>query len=367
MNNRALPSQCVEKTVGMGTPSGSGAGSTSGMSNYGISHNSRNFISQNLLGGSLQNTFSSSPALELSEFPPLTNRSTGDTNSNPTLPPNPMAGRSQYGKQKSFVAGMMKQPTNESNEFEIRSEDFPPLPGSENQDNSQEALNKSASGISLEPTKEGSRSPEKFAIQCQKRGIQTSEGGRVTNIPGGMVTDQFGMMGLLKFIRMAETDPNLVSLALGSDLATTLGLDLNSPENLYPNFGGPWSEQPRSFEDIDFRVPLEYLINQSIKERLAPVKLDQYGEDLLFFLFYMFGGTILQLAAAIELYTRHWRYHKEERAWITCVPGMVPTEKTDTYERGTYYYFDAVNWKKVVKEFRLDYDRLETAIILPDQ
>ena len=66
-----------------------------------------------------------------------------------------------------------------------------------------------------------------------------------------MVQDQFGMMGLLTFIRGAETDPNLVSLALGryvvviffsltlyvyvtlififSDL-TTLGLNLNSPE-----------------------------------------------------------------------------------------------------------------------------------------
>lgn len=53
--------------------------------------------------------------------------------------------------------------------------------------------------------------------------------GRVTNIPQGMVTDQFGMIGLLTFIRAAETDPGMVHLALGSDL-TTLGLNLNSPE-----------------------------------------------------------------------------------------------------------------------------------------
>lgn len=53
--------------------------------------------------------------------------------------------------------------------------------------------------------------------------------GRVTNIPSGMVTDQFGMIGLLTFIRAAETDPGMVHLALGSDL-TTLGLNLNSPE-----------------------------------------------------------------------------------------------------------------------------------------
>ena len=53
--------------------------------------------------------------------------------------------------------------------------------------------------------------------------------GAVTNIPQGMVTDQFGMVGLLTFIRAAETDPNLVALAPGIDL-TTLGLNLNSPE-----------------------------------------------------------------------------------------------------------------------------------------
>lgn len=79
-----------------------------------------------------------------------------------------------------------------------------------------------------------------------------------------MVTDQFGMVGLLTFIRAAETDHNLVSLALGSDL-TTLGLNLNSPENLYPNFAGPWAETPCRPQDIDYHVPQEYLTNQQIR------------------------------------------------------------------------------------------------------
>lgn len=30
-----------------------------------------------------------------------------------------------------FIVGMVKQPTNESNEFQIHSEDFPALPGSQ--------------------------------------------------------------------------------------------------------------------------------------------------------------------------------------------------------------------------------------------
>lgn len=54
--------------------------------------------------------------------------------------------------------------------------------------------------------------------------------GMVSNIPSGMVTDQFGIAGLLTFLRAAnENDHNLIALAPGIDL-TTLGLNLNSPE-----------------------------------------------------------------------------------------------------------------------------------------
>ena len=152
-----------------------------------------------------------------------------------------------------------------------------------------------------------------------------------------MVTDQFGMIGLLTFIRAAETDPNLVSLALGADL-TTLGLNLNSEVNLYPTFGGPWAETPCRPQDIDFPVPYEYLTNVTIRlashsylfsknlsyfaqniisrehgcfytcnnlsfcrDKLAPVKLNRYKDDVLFYMFYTNVGDVLQLAAAAEL------------------------------------------------------------------
>jgi CCR4-NOT transcription complex subunit 2 len=197
-----------------------------------------------------------------------------------------------------------------------------------------------------------------------KRGIQTSPDGRVTHIPQSMVTDQFGMIGLLTFIRAAETDPNLVSLALGADL-TTLGLNLNSEVNLYPTFGGPWAETPCRPQDIDFPVPYEYLTNVTIRDKLAPVKLNRYKDDVLFYMFYTNVGDVLQLAAAAELYNRDWRYHKDDRVWITRAPGMAPSEKTQSYERGTYYFFDVTNWRKVSKEFHLDYDKLEDRPSLP--
>jgi CCR4-NOT transcription complex subunit 2 len=46
------------------------------------------------------------------------------------------------------------------------------------------------------------------------------------------------------------------------------------------------------------------------RDKLAPVKLNRYKDDILFFMFYTNVGDVLQLAAAAELYNRDWRYHK---------------------------------------------------------
>ncbi|XP_019641155.1 PREDICTED: CCR4-NOT transcription complex subunit 2-like isoform X4 [Branchiostoma belcheri] len=326
------------------------------------------------------------------DFPALSDRRGSESGSN-TVGSN-MPGRA--------YAGMVAKPPSEpQQEFTIHNEDFPALPGTQNQENNRdENANKtptstavsSAGGMAdfswiksdspgfkqfkavLANDEGGTGSdPAKFPVdKSQKRGIQTLPDGTVRNIPAGMVTDQFGMVGLLTFIRAAETDPNMVALALGSDL-TTLGLNLNSPENLYNNFGGPWADHPCRAQDIDiplhtfpdFHVPSEYLTNIHIRHKLAPIKLNRYGEDLLFFMFYTATQDVLQLAAAAELYNRDWRYHKEERVWITRAPGMEPHVKTNTYERGTYYFFDAQGWRKVAKEFHLDYDKLEDRPHLP--
>ncbi|KAK4885115.1 hypothetical protein RN001_001386 [Aquatica leii] len=311
------------------------------------------------LGGynSLQSVFGSGdtntpPLLDLSEFPSLTNRNTADN----VPQPSPMPGAKPY-------VGMVKQPTSESSEFTMSSEDFPALPGTHHRDGpspggSHQSDKNSGSGGGDNGS--DNRTSEKNSL---KQGIQTYPDGRVTNIPASMVNDQFGIVGLLTFIRAAETDPNLVSLALGQDL-TALGLNLNSPDNLYPTFGGPWAEQPCRPQDIDFHVPPEYLVNSAIRDKLAAVKLNRYKDDLLFFMFYNNCGDVLQVAAALELYSREWRYHTEEKVWITQVPGMVLLEKTSTYERGTYYFFDAHNWRKVAKEFHLDYSKLETRPVI---
>lgn len=332
------------------TPTHFGSRSTAGGIGQGMnllqtsSANSRNPLFSRKMGffdrdGSGPNTF------DPSEFPSLGGGGGGQG----------MPGRPNY-------VGMVKQPTEHSSEFQMSNEDFPALPGAPASDPS------GGSGSILDSVKMNNTqlTPEQELAKSQqsRKGIQTSPEGLVTNIPANMVVDQFGMIGLLTFIRAAETDPNLVSLALGADL-TTLGLNLNSEVNLFPTFGGPWAETPCRPQDIDFHVPHEYLTNTAIREKLAPVKLNRYKDDILFYMFYTNVGDVLQLAAAAELYNRDWRYHKEERVWITRAPGMAPSEKTATYERGTYYFFDVNSWRKVPKEFHLDYDKLEDRPSLP--
>jgi CCR4-NOT transcription complex subunit 2 len=71
---------------------------------------------------------------------------------------------------------------------------------------------------------------------------------------GPTMPDPYGLMGLLGVIKM--NDHELASLALGLDL-TTLGLNLNSPDNLYKTFGSPWSNEPAKGEP-DFHIPACY-------------------------------------------------------------------------------------------------------------
>ncbi|XP_073476153.1 CCR4-NOT transcription complex subunit 2 isoform X3 [Aquarana catesbeiana] len=338
------------------------------MSGFGMNRNQafglNNSLSSNIFNGT--DGSENVTGLDLSDFPALADRNRREGSGNPTPLINPLAGRAPY-------VGMVTKPANEqSQDFSIHNEDFPALPGSSykdptsSNDDNKSNLNTPGKTVSTTdgPKFPGDKSSTTQNNNQQKKGIQVLPDGRVTNIPQGMVTDQFGMIGLLTFIRAAETDPGMVHLALGSDL-TTLGLNLNSPENLYPKFASPWASSPCRPQDIDFHVPSEYLTNIHIRDKLAAIKLGRYGEDLLFYLYYMNGGDVLQLLAAVELFNRDWRYHKEERVWITRAPGMEPTMKTNTYERGTYYFFDCLNWRKVAKEFHLEYDKLEERPHLP--
>lgn len=65
--------------------------------------------------------------------------------------------------------------------------------------------------------------------QAAKKGIFISPDGRIKNVPANMLLDQFGMVGLLAYLRAADKEKDFFALALGTDL-TALGLNLNSNE-----------------------------------------------------------------------------------------------------------------------------------------
>ncbi|KAL5169444.1 putative NOT transcription complex subunit VIP2 [Glycine soja] len=158
--------------------------------------------------------------------------------------------------------------------------------------------------------------------------------------------DPFGLLGLLSVIRMS--DPDLTSLALGIDL-TTLGLNLNSSENLHKTFGSPWTDESAK-GDPEFTVPQCYFAKQP--PALHQGYFSKFSVETLFYIFYS--------------YNRGWFYHKEHRLWLIRVPNMEPLVKTNTYERGSYHCFDPSIFETVRKDnFVLHYEMLEKRPHLP--
>ncbi|KAH6766210.1 NOT2 / NOT3 / NOT5 family [Perilla frutescens var. hirtella] len=173
-------------------------------------------------------------------------------------------------------------------------------------------------------------------------------------------SDPFGLRGLLSVIRMS--DPDLTSLALGIDL-TTLGLNLNSAENLHKTFGSPWSDEPAK-GDPEYAVPQCYYAKQP--PPLSQAYFSKLQLDTLFYVFYSMPKDEAQLYAGNELYNRGWFYHRELRVWFTRVSNIEPLVKTSAYERGSYICFDPNTWETIRKDnFVLHYDMLEKRPALP--
>lgn len=172
--------------------------------------------------------------------------------------------------------------------------------------------------------------------------------------------DPFGLLGLLSVLRMS--DPDLTSLALGIDL-TTLGLNLNSTENLHRTFGSPWSDEPVK-GDPEFKVPQCYFAKQP--PPLSQAYFSKFQLDTLFYIFYSMPRDEAQLYAANELHNRGWFYHRELRLWFMRVANMEPLVKTNSYERGSYICFDPNTWETIRKDnFVVHYDMLENRPPLP--
>ncbi|CAF3404058.1 unnamed protein product [Rotaria sp. Silwood1] len=141
-------------------------------------------------------------------------------------------------------------------------------------------------------------------------------------------------------------------------------LGMESQNDLYPSFLSPFSDSQARPYEIDYQVPFEYQMGLQIRDKLPPLNFNTLNEDTLFFLFYLFGNDHVQLLAAAELYRRDWRYHKEERIWLTRIKNIMPDQKYDTYETGVYCVFDVQLWRKTHKSMRIDYEKLDVNPVL---
>lgn len=152
---------------------------------------------------------------------------------------------------------------------------------------------------------------------------------------------QFGLLGLLRVIRMTEADLNM--LALGVDL-TKLGLNLNSPDYLSQSFGSPWSETPMREQDPEYWLPPSYYVHPtSIKN----AHLGRFTVDTVFYLFHNVPGDLLQTYAATELCLRGWRYHVDLQLWFRTVPEENARGADGRpVNQPQWIYFDPQQWQK---------------------
>ncbi|KAI3988007.1 hypothetical protein MKX01_036407 [Papaver californicum] len=172
--------------------------------------------------------------------------------------------------------------------------------------------------------------------------------------------DEYGLLGLLNVIRIS--DKAVSSLYLGIDL-TSLGLNLNSAENLHKTFGSPWTDEPAK-GDPEYTVPECYCAKQ------PPVLQQSYFKkfqlETLFYIFYSMPRDEAQLYAANELYNRGWFFHRDLRIWFFRMPNLEPLASTETYERGSYHCFDSTTWETVRKDnFVLHYKSIESRPVIP--
>lgn len=189
---------------------------------------------------------------------------------------------------------------------------------------------------------------------------------------------------------------------LGQDLSS-LGLDLDSPDPLYPTFtpfpAANGSGSQFDFHDRhmvpDFTLPSAYTVTNvpPLSSRMSAFSdgtiphlpypsgtvANVVLSETLFSIFYQHPRDILQELASIELTARDWRWHKVLRQWLqkdtresstgSSLPivdlangapvGAQPVRVGERTERGVYVFFDAMNWRRERREFVLDYGELD--------
>ncbi|KAF2484905.1 hypothetical protein BDY17DRAFT_247985 [Neohortaea acidophila] len=150
---------------------------------------------------------------------------------------------------------------------------------------------------------------------------------------------------------------------MGHDL-TSLGLDLDSPEPLYPTFT-PFQAVGSSGSSLDFHdrhiIPDFTLPSAYTVTNVPPLtsRMGTFNDETLFTIFYQHPRDVLQELAAHELINRDWRWHKVLHQWLQKDTRDSPTTASPLMLRGVYIFFDAMNWRRERRLLELDYESLD--------
>ena len=140
-----------------------------------------------------------------------------------------------------------------------------------------------------------------------------------------MEMQDFGLIGLGNLIgARTPAARDRATLALGTDL-NMMGLDIQSPGNLYSTFGSPWEETSTS-RFPTYTTPESYMLPHTMPKAAHFQKME---DSTLFYIFYGIPRDVLQIFATQELYRRNWVYHKQHKlvhraaVEIRTAPGLV--------------------------------------------
>lgn len=300
-------------------------------------------------------------------------------------------------------------------------DDFPPLGGQVNGDtlghasgfgspDAQQALSNSQQ--SQLPIREGNKlfsqsqqppigQQNPSTQQPSKQHSQPTPASGVKKYADMTDKEKWGLQGLLAAFEARkqveaggqpdDTLPPVMRSAVvhGFDLSS-LGLDLDSSEPLYPTFT-PFPAVGSSASTFDFHdrhtVPAFTLPSAYTVTNVPPLnnRMSAFSDETLFFIFYQNPRDVTQELAAQELMNREWRWHKVLHQWLQkdiresnggsslplidmtsgAPPGIQPVRKSERVESGVYVFFDAMNWRRERRYLDLDYDQLDTPRVAP--
>jgi CCR4-NOT transcription complex subunit 3 len=111
-------------------------------------------------------------------------------------------------------------------------------------------------------------------------------------------------------------------------------------------------------DNSKYSVPT-YYPSEHPKEMQDDAFFKKLSPETLFFIFYYQQQTRAQQSAARELKSQAWRFHNLHKTWFQRLEE--PTEITDTYEQGSYLFFDfEESWtQKKRSDFNFEYRYLE--------